>query len=173
MIRLEAVTKCYGSLHAVKDLSLHIQRGEVFGFLGPNGAGKTTTIHMMTTLTRPTSGQIFIGGYDLSHQPTQAKMAFGMVPQQLNLEKGLTVYQNLDLHGRLYRLAKEERRKRIQGVLEYVGLWGEQKMRVRNLSGGMERRLLIARGVLHQPQILFLMSPPWASIPRPDGAFGI
>jgi ABC-2 type transport system ATP-binding protein len=159
LIRLEEVTKCYGSLRAVKDLSLHIPKGEVFGFLGPNGAGKTTTIHMMATLTRPTSGRIFIGGYDLSRQPTQAKMTFGVVPQQVNLEKGLTVYQNLDLHGRLYRLPGESRRKRIQEVLEYVGLWGEQKMQVRNLSGGMERRLLIARGVLHQPQILFLDEP--------------
>jgi ABC-2 type transport system ATP-binding protein len=159
LIRLEKVTKSYGSLHAVKGLSLHIPRGEVFGFLGPNGAGKTTTIHMMTTLTRPTSGRICIGGYDLSRQPTQAKMTFGMVPQQVNLEKSLTVHQNLDLHGRLYQLSGERRRKRIQEVLEYVGLWAEREMRVRNLSGGMERRLLIARGILHFPEILFLDEP--------------
>ncbi|MDH7498789.1 MAG: ABC transporter ATP-binding protein [candidate division NC10 bacterium] len=159
MIRLERVSKWYGSLQAVRELSLQVAKGEVFGFLGPNGAGKTTTIHMMTTLTRPTSGSIFIGGYDLNRQPTQAKMTFGVVPQHPNLEKSLTVYQNLDLHGRLYRLPKERRKKRVQEVLEYVGLWGERDVHVRHLSGGMERRLLIARGILHQPLILFLDEP--------------
>lgn len=159
MIRLDRVSKYYGNLAAVNDLTLHIPRGEIFGFLGPNGAGKTTTIHMMTTLTQPSAGSIFIAGYDLSREQKKAKMAFGIVPQHPNLEKNLTVYQNLDLHGRLYQLGRDSRKRRIREVLEYVGLWREREMPVKHLSGGMERRLLIARGILHQPLILFLDEP--------------
>lgn len=159
MILLENVSKSYGSIEAVRDLSLQIPPGEVFGFLGPNGAGKTTTVRLMTTLTRPTAGRIFIAGFDLSREARQAKMTFGVVPQHPNLEKGLTVEQNLDLQGRLYGLSRGERKRRVEEVLEYVELAEERRRYVRHLSGGMERRLLIARGILHRPRLLFLDEP--------------
>jgi ABC-2 type transport system ATP-binding protein len=159
LIKLEHVNKNFGSITAVKDLTLHIHRGEIFGLLGPNGAGKTTAIRILTTLARPTSGQIMVNGHDLSQDLVKVKRQIGVVPQQMNLDVELTVRENLELHCRLHRINQAERRQRIEEMLEFAGLADRADDLAAVLSGGMKRRLMIARALAHYPAILFLDEP--------------
>ncbi|MBQ9697678.1 MAG: ABC transporter ATP-binding protein [Acidaminococcaceae bacterium] len=153
---------------AVENLSLTIGTGEIFGLLGPNGAGKTTTIRMLTMLSRPTSGEIIYDGKRISDldDVRAIKQMIGVVPQNLNFDQDLTVGENLELHARLYHMDAAERRARISELLEYVELQGVINDGVRQLSGGMKRRLLIARALIHRPEILFLDEPTVALDPQ-------
>lgn len=159
LIRLEHVVKKYKSVIAVNDLNLHIERGTVFGLLGPNGAGKTTTVRLLTTLARPSSGQIIINGYNMNRDLVEIKRQIGVVPQHLNVDIELTVRENLDLHCRLHRIKHAERAQRIQEMLRFVGLADRADDLAGVLSGGMKRRLMIARALIHRPSILFLDEP--------------
>lgn len=159
MIELKKVTKKFGSLVAVDKLDLKIEEGEIFGLLGPNGAGKTTTIRMITTLAKPTSGQVVINGFDMHRDLIQVKAQIGVVPQHLNLDGELTVWENLELHGRLHKMPGQERAERIKELLAFTELSDRAQEKVAKLSGGMKRKLMIARGMLHQPKILFLDEP--------------
>lgn len=158
-LAVRGVVKRYGPVTAVGGASFAVRRGESFGLLGPNGAGKTTLIRMLTTLARPTAGELFVGGENVAKNPVAVKRLIGVVPQVNNLERELTGRENLVLHALLHRLPKEYRERRIRELLEYVGLSHRANDRVQNYSGGMARRLLIARALLHQPPILFLDEP--------------
>ncbi len=158
-VSVQQVYKTYDKRPVVNDLSFTIQSGEMFGLLGPNGAGKSTTIRMLTTLTQPTQGQIEIAGYDVVRQPLEVKQNIGVVLQQISVDSDLTVWENMELHGRLHHLSNPGRQKRINQWLEYVELGDRRDALVKTLSGGMKRRLQIARALLHQPKILFLDEP--------------
>jgi ABC-2 type transport system ATP-binding protein len=151
---------------AVEGLSLSIGEGEVFGLLGPNGAGKTTTIRMLTMQTRPTSGSIFYDGMELAGHEVELKSLIGVVPQHVNFDQDLTVGENMELHGRLHHLPASERKRRIEELLAYVELSEVVNDGVRRLSGGMKRRLLIARALIHKPRILFMDEPTVALDPQ-------
>lgn len=159
MLAFENLTKVYGKITAVDDLNLKIEKGEFFGLLGPNGAGKTTTIRILSTLTKPTSGTISIGGRRIDRNLTGVKAKIGVVPQHVNLEGEMTVWQNLELHGCLYGLKKGVRRKRIDELLKFVDLYDRSNELARNLSGGMKRKLMIARALMHEPEILLMDEP--------------
>ncbi|MCT7959044.1 ABC transporter ATP-binding protein [Laspinema palackyanum] len=158
-VTVENVHKVYNKVPVVNDLSFTIAPGEMFGLLGPNGAGKSTTIRMLTTLTKPTSGSIKIAGYDVQGQPIQVKQCIGVVLQQVSVDNDLTVWENMEFHGRLHHIPNRERQERIKQWLSYVELGDRQDSQVKTLSGGMKRRLQIARALLHQPDILFLDEP--------------
>jgi ABC-2 type transport system ATP-binding protein len=158
-LRLENVSKTYGDLVAVRDLNLEVPAGELLGLLGPNGAGKSTAIRMMTTLTAPTGGTITLGDWDVAKFPQQVKRLFGVVLQQTSVDVDLTVWENLELHGRMHRIPQPERAAAIARWLAYVELTERRDSLVKTLSGGMKRRLQIARALLHQPQMLFLDEP--------------
>ncbi|PKM48041.1 MAG: multidrug ABC transporter ATP-binding protein [Firmicutes bacterium HGW-Firmicutes-8] len=159
MIVFENLTKVYGTITAVDNLNFEIGKGEFFGLLGPNGAGKTTTIRMLNTLTAPTSGSILIDGRKMDRNVTEVKAKIGVVSQHLNLEGEMTAWQNLELHGFLYGLKKDIRRKRIEELLEFTGLSDRAKEMVRTFSGGMKRKLMIARALMHEPEILLMDEP--------------
>ncbi len=156
---LQNVHKVYNNVSVVDDLSLTIEPGEIFGLLGPNGAGKSTTIRMVTTLTRPTQGDIVVAGYDVLRQPFGVKQQIGVVLQQTSVDMDLTVWENMEFHGRMHHITNSRRQKEIDRWLEYVELLDRRNDLVKTLSGGMKRRLQIARALLHQPQILFLDEP--------------
>jgi ABC-2 type transport system ATP-binding protein len=158
-VAIERVHKVYSNIHVVNDLSLTIEPGEVFGLLGPNGAGKSTTIRMLTTLTQPTQGEIVVAGYDVIRQPFGVKKQIGVVLQQTSVDMDLTSWENMEFHGRMHHIPKAQREKEIRRWLEYVELIDRRNDLVKTLSGGMKRRLQIARALLHQPQILFLDEP--------------
>ncbi|HEY9730158.1 MAG TPA: ABC transporter ATP-binding protein, partial [Chroococcales cyanobacterium] len=143
----------------VNDLSFSIEAGEMFGLLGPNGAGKSTTIRMLTTLTRPSAGHIEIAGYDVVRQPLQVKQTIGVVLQQISVDADLSVWENMELHGRLHHIPNPKRQKLINQWLDYVELADRRDALVKTLSGGMKRRLQIARALLHEPKVLFLDEP--------------
>jgi ABC-2 type transport system ATP-binding protein len=156
---LQNVHKVYNNIPVVNDLSLLIEPGEVFGLLGPNGAGKSTTIRMLTTLTQPTQGEIVVAGYDVVRQPFGAKKQIGVVLQQTSVDMDLSVWENMEFHGRMHHIPNSIRQKEIERWLEYVELADRRNDLVKTLSGGMKRRLQIARALLHRPQILFLDEP--------------
>jgi ABC-2 type transport system ATP-binding protein len=158
-VSLENVHKTYDKVPVVNNLSFSIESGEMFGLLGPNGAGKSTTIRMLTTLTQPTSGQIEVAGYDVVRHRQQVKQNIGVVLQQTSVDTDLSVWENLEFHGRLHHIPNPERRRRINQWLEYVELADRRDAVVKTLSGGMKRRLQIARALLHEPSILFLDEP--------------
>ncbi len=158
-VSLQNVRKLYHNTPVVEDLSFTIEAGEMFGLLGPNGAGKSTTIRMLTTLTKPSQGQIEVAGFDVVRQPLQAKQNIGVVLQQTSVDGDLSVWENMELHGRLHHIRNPQRQKSINQWLEYVELADRRDDAVKTLSGGMKRRLQIARALLHQPQILFLDEP--------------
>jgi ABC-2 type transport system ATP-binding protein len=158
-VYLENVYKLYNNVPVVNDLSFTIEAGEIFGLLGPNGAGKSTTIRMLTTLTKPSQGRISVSGYDVVKQPILAKQSIGVVLQQVSVDADLTVWENMELHGRLHHIANPQRQRLINQWLDYVELADRRNGLVKTLSGGMKRRLQIARALLHQPQILFLDEP--------------
>jgi len=159
MIEFDHVTRTYGPKPAVTDLSLSIPRGELFALLGPNGAGKTTTIKMLTTLLTPTEGTIVLDGHDVARDPRGTRRAFGIVFQDPSLDEELTARENMDLHGILYDVPRQTRRTRIAELLDMVQLSDRQNDQVKHFSGGMKRRLEIARGLLHHPRVLFLDEP--------------
>ncbi len=158
-VSLQNVTKRFTDAPVVDDLSFEIRPGEMFGLLGPNGAGKSTTIRMLTTLTRPTAGQIRIMGHDAVSDRAQVKRSIGVVLQQTSVDADLTVWENLEFHGRMHHIGPRDRQQRIDYWLDYVELSDRRNDLVKTLSGGMKRRLQIARALLHQPQILFLDEP--------------
>jgi ABC-2 type transport system ATP-binding protein len=158
-IETKGLTKKFNGFTAVDGLTFDIKKGELFGLLGPNGAGKSTTIYMLTTLLKPTSGTAIVGGYDVNEEPDKVRERIGIVFQDQTLDTYLTAFDNLDIHGRLYGMKKEERIKRIDEVLELVELSEWKNKSVKTFSGGMRRRLEIARGLMHTPSILFLDEP--------------
>ena len=166
MIKLENITKKFGELTAVNNLSFEILRGEVFGLLGKNGAGKTTTIKMLTLQLNPTAGQIFFEDKLPQGNEVAIKNLIGIVPQHLNFDQDLTVYENLELHARLYHLPKNLRQQKIDELLNFVELQKVKNSFVKSLSGGMKRRLLIIRALIHSPKILFLDEPTVALDPQ-------
>jgi len=159
MIKVENVTKKYGDFKAVDDISFEVKTGEVFAFLGPNGAGKTTTIKMLTTLIKPTKGKVFLDGHDVAENPSQTRKSFGIVFQDPSLDNELTAHENMYFHAVLFGLSKEESKDRINKLLELVELTEKKDQYVKFFSGGMKRRLEIARGLLHKPKVLFLDEP--------------
>lgn len=159
LIEIKNLSKRFGKLVAVNDLSLSIGEGEVFGLLGPNGAGKTTTLLMLTTLLRPTSGTAIVNGFDIVLQPDKVRKSIGIVFQDPSSDETLTGYENLNLHGLLYDMPSDLREQRIAEVLALVDLTGRKDDMVKKYSGGMRRRLELARGLMHHPKILFLDEP--------------
>ena len=159
MIHVQNLVKTFGEITAVADVSFDVSAGEIFAFLGPNGAGKTTTIQMLTTLLRPTSGSIMLDGLDPAIKPLDVRRRFGIVFQDPSLDGELTAYENMNLHGVLYHVPRQVRVERIQTLLTLFELWDRRDSRVKTFSGGMKRRLEIARGLLHTPKILFLDEP--------------
>ncbi|TAN25142.1 MAG: ATP-binding cassette domain-containing protein [Actinomycetota bacterium] len=158
-IDVRSLEKRYGEIEAVKGISFQVATGEVFAFLGPNGAGKTTTIRMLCTLTKPTAGSATIGGFDVVRQPTAVRRRIGLVFQEPTLDQQLTAEENLRFHAVLYRVPHEEVETRIERVLKLVDLLDRRQDLVSTFSGGMARRLEIARGMLHTPTVLFLDEP--------------
>jgi ABC-2 type transport system ATP-binding protein len=158
-ITVEKLSRSFGEIQAVKGIDLHVERGETFGFLGPNGAGKSTTIKMLCTLLRPTSGHATINGYDIARESSQVRRSIGIVFQDPTLDEYLTAEQNLYYHCMIYHTPSKTRAARIQAVLELVSLEDRRKDIVKTFSGGMKRRLEVARGLLHEPQTLFLDEP--------------
>ena len=159
MIKVQNLVKTFGSFTAVKDVSFDVATGEIFTFLGPNGAGKTTTIKMLTTLLRPTSGSIELDGLDPQKHQNEARRRFGIVFQDPSLDGDLTAWENMEVHGVLYHVPHKVRRHRIEELLKLFELWERKDDQVKKFSGGMKRRLEIARGFLHTPKILFLDEP--------------
>ncbi|HEX4004612.1 MAG TPA: ATP-binding cassette domain-containing protein [Acidobacteriaceae bacterium] len=159
MIQVENLSKTFDQFTAVRDISFQVDAGEIFAFLGPNGAGKTTTIKMLTTLLRPTTGRIHLDGFDPWVKQREARQRFGIVFQDPSLDNEQTAYENMELHGVLYHIPRKVRGERIEQLLRLFELWERRNDYVKTFSGGMKRRLEIARGFLHTPKILFLDEP--------------
>ncbi|HKF24513.1 MAG TPA: ATP-binding cassette domain-containing protein [Candidatus Acidoferrum sp.] len=159
MIQVQNLVKKFGDFTAVNDISFAVPKGEIFAFLGPNGAGKTTTIKMLTTLLPPTSGSLELNGLDPTRQANQVRQQFGIVFQDPSLDGDLTAAENLELHGVLYHVPRKLRHERAEMLLKLFELWDRKDTLVKKFSGGMKRRLEIARGFLHTPRILFLDEP--------------
>ncbi|MFW6117334.1 MAG: ABC transporter ATP-binding protein [Thermoproteota archaeon] len=159
IIVTQNLAKHYGDTRAVQDLDLNVRSGEIFGFLGPNGAGKTTTIRMLTTLTKPTSGRAWVNGFNVVEEADEVKKEFGIVQQHMSLDRDLTVRENLELHARLHHLDSSERRRRIAELLEFVDLAEYGDRMITTLSGGMKKRVMIIRALIHRPNLLFLDEP--------------
>ncbi len=158
-ITVEKLSRSFGDIQAVKGIDLHVEQGETFGFLGPNGAGKSTTIKMLCTLLRPTSGRAWINGHDIERQASQVRQSIGIVFQDPTLDEYLSAEQNLYYHCMIYHTPRKTRETRIRAVLQLVGLDDRRRDIVKTFSGGMKRRLEVARGLLHEPQTLFLDEP--------------
>jgi ABC-2 type transport system ATP-binding protein len=159
MIKVEHVTKRFGKFTAVDDISFEVHPGELFALLGPNGAGKSTTIKMLTTLLKPTSGRLELNGHDVVNAQDAVRKSFGIVFQDPSVDVELTAQENMELHAAFYGLTKQQAKVRIQELLTLVELWERRDTPVKNYSGGMKRRLEIARGLLHHPKLLFLDEP--------------
>jgi ABC-2 type transport system ATP-binding protein len=159
MIHVKSLSKTFGELKAVDNVSFDVQAGEIFAFLGPNGAGKTTTIQMLTTLLRPSDGSVTVDGMDPVAKPLEVRRRFGIVFQDPSLDSELTAYENMNLHGVLYHVPRRVRAERIELLMKVFELWDRRDSYVKTFSGGMKRRLEIARGLLHTPKILFLDEP--------------
>lgn len=172
-IKTENLTKKFGSLAAVDNLNLKILYGEVFGLLGPNGAGKTTTLNMLCTILKPTSGKAMVDGRDIDREPDMVRKSIGIVFQDPSIDDRLTGRENLELHAALYGVPLIEAKKRIEEVLELVELKDKSNNLMRTYSGGMRRRLEIARGLLHYPKILFLDEPTIGLDPQTREHIGV
>lgn len=159
IIEVNNLTKKFKDFTAVDSISFDVKKGEVFAFLGPNGAGKTTTIRMLTTLLDQESGSIIINGFNTLKNKPEVRKSFGIVFQDPSLDNELTAFENLEFHGIMYNVPKKIRRERIEQLLQFVGLADRRNDFVKNFSGGMKRRLEIARGLIHHPKILFLDEP--------------
>jgi ABC-2 type transport system ATP-binding protein len=159
LVRVKELTKIFGDLVAVDHVSFEVEKGEIFGFLGPNGAGKSTTIAMLTTLLQPTSGEAYINGFSVLKDKDEVRRSIGLVFQDPSLDDRLTAEENLRFHARLYGVPGAEYQQRMREVLELVELWDRKDHIVKTFSGGMKRRLEIARGLIHYPKLLFLDEP--------------
>ncbi len=159
VVRLESVSKRFGHILAVNGLSLEIYRGEVFGLLGPNGAGKTTTVRMICGLLRPTSGRVLVLGYEMPREALRARKHIGLLPQESDVYEMLTGRENLEYFGRLYGLEGEELARRVEEALRLVGLLERADDRAGEYSGGMKRRLMVARAIVHDPELVILDEP--------------
>jgi len=159
VIQLLDLKKYFKEVKAVDGISFSISQGEIFGLLGPNGAGKTTILNILCTLLKPTSGTATICNYDIKKDKDEVRKSIGIIFQDPSLDDQLTAYENLDLHGRLYHIPKDIRKQKMEELLELVELADKKKGLVKTFSGGMKRRLEIARGLLHQPKVLFLDEP--------------
>jgi len=159
LIIVKNLVKKYGDFYALNGLSFEVNENEIFGLLGPNGAGKTTLIHILATLLKPTTGGAVVNGYDVLHNATKVRKSIGVVFQAPSSDDILTGYENLKIHALLYGIPRGTREKRISEVLKLVGLEGRKNDQVKKYSGGMRRRLEIARGLLHHPKVLFLDEP--------------
>ena len=159
IIEVKNLVKKFGDFTAVDDVSFNVKKGEIFAFLGPNGAGKSTVIKMLTTLLRPTSGGITLGGANPDQNPADVRRSFGIVFQDPSLDDELTAKENMEFHGVLYGVPTKLRRERIEQLLKFVELWDRRDNLVKEFSGGMKRRLEIARGLLHHPKVIFLDEP--------------
>jgi ABC-2 type transport system ATP-binding protein len=158
-IKVEKLIKKFGDFTAVNNISFEVAEGEIFAFLGPNGAGKTTTIKMLTTLLDKTKGTIYINGIDPSNDKNGVRKSFGIVFQDQSLDDELTAYENMEFHGILYNVPGVVLKKRIEEMMKFVELWDRKDNLVKTFSGGMKRRLEIARGLLHHPKVMFLDEP--------------
>ncbi len=158
-IEIKQVTKRYGTLVAVKDISLTVPKGMVFGLLGPNGAGKTTLVNILTTLMKPTSGSASVGGYDVVKDGARVRSLIGVVPQENNLDRYLTARENLIFHAKMHGMSPSSYHRRVDELLSLMGLVERQKDFPNKFSTGMQRRLVVARALVHDPQILFLDEP--------------
>lgn len=158
-IEVSGITKQFGAITAVDEVSFFVNEGEIFGFLGPNGAGKTTLIRMLTTLLIPTKGDARVGRYNIAREPEKVRTEIGVVPQAMTSDLDLTGHENMDIYGRFYGVPSRERKERIQYLLGMVGLTSRAADLVATYSGGMRRRLEIARVLVHRPKILFLDEP--------------
>jgi ABC-2 type transport system ATP-binding protein len=159
IIEVKNLVKKFGNFTAVDDISFSVERGEIFAFLGPNGAGKTTTIKMLTTLLPLSSGEIMLNGFNVVEKPNETRKSFGIVFQDPSLDTELTALENMEFHAVLYGLSRKLSASRTQELMELVELWDRKNDLVKNFSGGMKRRLEIARGLLHHPKVLFLDEP--------------
>jgi ABC-2 type transport system ATP-binding protein len=159
IVKVENLVKKFNKVIAINDISFEIEEGEIFGFLGPNGAGKSTTIKILATIVAPTSGKAQINGFDILTQPQKVRQSIGIVFQEPSTDELLTAYENLYLSGMVYGVEKNERKKRIEELLEFMELEDRKNDLLKTFSGGMRRRLEIARALLHQPKILFLDEP--------------
>lgn len=184
ILHTEALTRRFGALTAVKELSLSVDEGEIFGLLGPNGAGKSTVIRMLTTLLPPTSGDAFVAGFSITRQAPQIRRCIGYVPQMLSADGTLSGYENLLIFAKLYDLPRREREERVRAALAFMGLTESADALVRTYSGGMIRRLEIAQSTLHRPRVLFLDEPTvgldpaarhavWEHVQRLSGEYGM
>jgi len=158
-INVEGISKRFGALQAVDNVSFTVRSGEIFGLLGPNGAGKSTLIRMLTTLVPPTGGTAMVAGHDIIRDPNAVRSNIGVIPQNMTSDPDLTCAENIGIHARLFGITGEARRRRTQELLEAVGLADRANALAATLSGGMRRRLEIARGLVHNPQLLFLDEP--------------
>lgn len=159
MITIENLKKHYKGTSALKGINLHIPEGELFAYLGPNGAGKTTTIRVLTGLTKPSSGNAYLNGFHIKREAIEAKRQCGLVPQVINLDPELSVFENLNIHGCLFAMPVKQRTRRIYELLEYVEMTDRAHSFVKQLSSGLKRRVMIARALVHSPKILFLDEP--------------
>jgi ABC-2 type transport system ATP-binding protein len=159
IIKVENLSRQFGAISAVKDVSFEVDEGTIFGFLGPNGAGKTTTINILCTLLSPSSGRTFISGYDCKKEPSAVRKSIGIVFQDTTLDKDLSAYENLLFHAYLYNVKRPEMKSRIHDALNFLDLYDRKDDLVKTFSGGMKRRLEVARGLIHKPKVLFLDEP--------------
>lgn len=159
IIRVENLVKKFGNISAVSGISFEVEENTIFGFLGPNGAGKTTTINILCTLLAPTSGNAFLNGHNCYSESSEVRKSIGIVFQDSSLDKDLTARENLVFHAYLYNVRKSERRKRVEDALDFAGLSERGDDLVKTFSGGMKRRLEVARGLIHRPRVLFLDEP--------------
>ena len=159
ILLVQSLTKKFDDFTAVNNVSFNVETGSIFAFLGPNGAGKSTTIKMLTTVLKPTSGEISINGFNVLKEQDKARESFGIVFQDHSLDDDLTAYENMIYHAVVYKVPRKEREERIRKAFEIVGLWDRREDLVKKFSGGMKRRLEIARALVHYPKILFLDEP--------------
>jgi ABC-2 type transport system ATP-binding protein len=159
IIQVEHLVKKFKDIIAVNDVSFEVEEGEIFGFLGPNGAGKTTTINILCTLLKPTSGQAILNGFNVTTQQNQVRQSIGLVFQDPSLDEYISAMENLQFHASIYNVPSKLIRNRIEESLKMVELWERRNSMVKTFSGGMKRRLELARGLLHQPKVLFLDEP--------------
>jgi ABC-2 type transport system ATP-binding protein len=159
IISVKNLSKNFDGFKAVNNISFSVKEGDIFAFLGPNGAGKTTTIRMLTTLLKPSFGEIMINGFNPLVKKDAVRHSFGIVFQDPSLDEELTAYENMEFHAILYGMDKKTRKRRINELLKFVELWDRKDEQVKHFSGGMKRRLEIARGLIHHPKILFLDEP--------------
>lgn len=159
MIEVKSISKSYGNIESLREISFNIRKGEIFGLLGPNGAGKSTTVNILNTLLKPDSGEIFVDGINIFNNPEACKMMMGVVPQEIALYENLTALENLVFWGGLYNVPRPELRSSAARILELVGLSGRKDDRIKTFSGGMKRRINIACSLLHKPRILVMDEP--------------